>query len=169
MSDQQPSIVSDRIKLWSDQIVFWVGMAFVLLAPIVIGLFTSNATIAWLALIGGAFVTLMSRFESLAELTLGPMKVKMRDSLLRVTLNTIAAANAEAKTLPDSPSKNVITTTTSAAMEAVTAAIKANSATIFTTSETAPHIVTTSALYPGGALGMAAPRGAGHSKPQEEK
>ena len=60
----------------TDQNLFWVSVAFVFVVPTFIGLKTSNTTIAWIALICGAFVAIMSRFDDIAELTLGPLAVK---------------------------------------------------------------------------------------------
>ena len=60
----------------------------------------------WLTLVCGTFVAMMSKFESLAELTIGPLKVKMREvaqesrvlqAQLDVALKELAAAKAEAK------------------------------------------------------------------------
>jgi hypothetical protein len=126
----------------SDQIMLWLGVAFVLIAPTTIGLITTNSTSAWVATVCGAFVTLMSRFANLTELSLGPVKAKMREAAQETlyAAQNIARAQAEVKVLPDSPSKDVIATTTNAAMEAVTAAIKANEAVTITS--------TTSSRFP---------------------
>ena len=142
MSDEQPP-PTDR-HWWTavaTDILFWVSVAFVLLVPTAIGLITSNTTTAGIALVCGCFVALMSKFESLAELTIGPLKAKMREVAednLRAQLNTARGALAAlqaAEKLPPSPStSDVISATTSTAVEAVTAAIRANDAITFATS-----------------------------------
>jgi hypothetical protein len=151
MSDEQPPTAARRrlAAVFTEQNLFWVSVVFVLLAPIVIGL-TSNATIAWLTLVCGTFVAMMSKFESLAELTIGPLKVKMREvaqesrvlqARLDVALKELAAAKAEAKLLSDRASADAITIKTDAAVEAVTAAMRANDV-IITTAEPQGRTVT---------------------------
>ena len=96
--------------------------------------------IAWITLVCGAFVAMMSKFESLAELTMGPLKATMREvaevnhATLDAAQKSLAALQAATK-LPPSPSTtDVIATTTSAAVEAVTAAMRANDVMTFTRS-----------------------------------
>jgi hypothetical protein len=92
--------------------MLWLGVVFVLIVPTTIGLITTNSAIALVAA-ACAFVAVMSRFDSLTELSMGPLKAT-------IAAQNIAAARAAVITLPDSPSKEVIITTTNAAMEAVT-------------------------------------------------
>jgi hypothetical protein len=98
-----------------------------------VGRLIASNTTAWITVVCGAFVMMMSKFESLAELTIGPLKAKTREVVeesLRVQLNTTRNALATlqaAQKLPPSPStSDVIATTTNTAVEAVTAAIRAN-------------------------------------------
>ena len=73
MSDEQPPSAARHwlAAVATEQNLFWVSVVFVLLAPTAIGLMISNSTIAWLTLVCGAFVAMMSKFESLAELNNG--------------------------------------------------------------------------------------------------
>jgi hypothetical protein len=148
MSDEQPPTAARHwlAAVVTEQNLFWVSVVFVLLVPTAIGLMTSNSTIAWLTLVCGAFVTMMSKFETLAELTMGPLKVRMREVVgaqLGVAAGAIAASQAAAKLLPDQAAADVITTTTNAAAEAVTAAMRANDAITFTVTPPTGSIVIT--------------------------
>ena len=83
-------------------ILFWFGIAFTLIAPIVIGTILHDHTTAWIAALCGAFVTFMAKLESVAELSLGPVKAKLRakieeasatiDQLRKVAVATIEAS-----------------------------------------------------------------------------
>lgn len=59
-------------------ILFWSGVLFVLFVPLLVGFVSKSANLAWLAAICGAFVTVMSRFDDLSELAMGPMQAKLR-------------------------------------------------------------------------------------------
>lgn len=81
--------------------IFWLGIFFTLSAPIVIGIYFDNPSISWVAALCGAFVTLMAKAESLAELSLGPVKAKMKEKLQEASatieeLRKIATATSEA-------------------------------------------------------------------------
>jgi hypothetical protein len=132
MSDAPPPSTDRHWWAATDQILFWVSVAFVLLVPTAIGLITSNATIAGITLVCGAFVALMSKFESLAELTIGPLEAKMREvaevnhATLDAAQKSLVALQAATKLPPSPATSDVIATTTNTAVEAVTAAIRAN-------------------------------------------
>jgi hypothetical protein len=64
-----------------ERILFPVSVCFILAVPISIGLFFHAISVAWLAALCGAFVLLVSRLETLAELSLGPLKAKMRQTI----------------------------------------------------------------------------------------
>jgi hypothetical protein len=77
--------------------LFWVGVAFTLLVPVTIGLRTHDQTTAWIALLCGAFVTMLARVDDLTEIALGPVRAKMRETLREATatiaqLRSLAAA-----------------------------------------------------------------------------
>jgi hypothetical protein len=61
------------------QIVFWIGVAFVLVAPTAIAIMDRPG--AWIALLCGSFVTLVAKLDSLAELSMGPLRAKMRETI----------------------------------------------------------------------------------------
>lgn len=72
-------------SLLQDRIIFWVGIGFVLVVPSLIGLYAPNSSVAWIALVSGAFVTMMSKFDSLAEFSLGPLRARMREVVDQAT------------------------------------------------------------------------------------
>jgi len=82
-------------------ILFWFGVIFTVVAPLVIGLYFKDKTTMWVAVVCGAFITLIARVEDIAELSLGPLRAKMRD--------TIREANATIEQL-----RNVSTTSAKA-------------------------------------------------------
>lgn len=85
------------------RVLFGIGVAFTLTAPISIGLVYHDASTSWIAALCGAFVTFMSRFDSLSRFTLGPLKAEMRE--------VISEANASLEQL-----REVATTFTDAAL-----------------------------------------------------
>lgn len=70
---------------FQDQLVFVAGIVFVLLVPSAIGILVSNATAAWIALLSGAFVTVISKFDRIAEFSLGPLRARMREVVAEAT------------------------------------------------------------------------------------
>ena len=65
-------LTTHRRRLTLDRGFFIAGACFVLLVPIGIGLlFREASNVAWLAALCGGFVTLVSRLDALAELSLG--------------------------------------------------------------------------------------------------
>ena len=58
--------------------LFWLGVAFPVIAPISLGVLGHGGT-AWVALLSGVFITLISRLSDIAEITVGPIKAKMRE------------------------------------------------------------------------------------------
>ena len=73
--------------------LFWFGIVFTLIAPIVIGTGFGDHSTSWVAALCGAFVTFVAKLESVAELSLGPVKARMREQLKE--------ANATIKQLRD--------------------------------------------------------------------
>lgn len=59
-------------------VCFWASAALTPIVPLVIGLGFRNSAMAWLALVSWGFITLVTRFDDLAELSLGPVKARMR-------------------------------------------------------------------------------------------
>ena len=72
-------------------VLFWLGIALTAVAPIVIGLTGGNASTTWVAALCGAFITFMAKLRDLTELSMGPVRARMRD--------TIAEANATVEQL----------------------------------------------------------------------
>ena len=62
-------------------LLFWFGIVFTVVAPIVIGVRLENTTMAGMALVGGAFITFISRLDQMSELSLGPLRAKMREKI----------------------------------------------------------------------------------------
>lgn len=69
----------------SKTIQLWFGVIFTAVAPIVIGLKFNEYQVAWIAALCGAFITLMAKPEALAELSLGPLKAKMQNTIAEAT------------------------------------------------------------------------------------
>jgi len=63
-------------------ILFWVGIIFILVVPVYIGVFRKapSATV-WAVVVCGAFVIFMSKIEIIQELSLGPLKAKMKEQI----------------------------------------------------------------------------------------
>lgn len=61
--------------------LFWAGVLFTAAAPIIIGLFFKDTSTSWVAALCGAFITLMAGLENIAEISLGPVKARMREKI----------------------------------------------------------------------------------------
>jgi hypothetical protein len=105
---------------------------------------------------------------------------KEKEQIANAAVDEARLRVAELKALPYGSSSQTFATTTNAALDALTTATNANNEVSVALQVTDPvaekairdiiqKFQSTNALYPGGALGMAAPRGAGHSKPQNQK
>lgn len=62
------------------RVLFRVSIVFVLVVPVCVSLYASNSVGAWIALLAGSFTALMSKFDALAEFSLGPLKARMREA-----------------------------------------------------------------------------------------
>lgn len=85
--------------------LFWFGVLFTLIAPLIIGLYFGDHSTSWLAALCGAFVSFLAKIGDLAELSLGPLKAKMREKMEEASatiaqLRQIATVTSEA-TLAD--------------------------------------------------------------------
>jgi hypothetical protein len=65
--------------------VFWAGVLYAGVAPEVISLFGGSTGASWLATWCGAFVAFMAKFDDLAEFSLGPLKAKMKETIVEVS------------------------------------------------------------------------------------
>lgn len=63
------------------RILFWFGIAFTIVAPIVIALHFQSLELAALSAGCGVFVTLISRFDELSELSFGVVRARMREKI----------------------------------------------------------------------------------------
>src|SRR5437879_1322551 len=81
--------------------LFWAGIIFTLLAPVVIGVYFQNSSSAWIAVTCGVFVTLMAKIDDLVEFSLGPLRARMRETISEANatieqLRKVAATSARA-------------------------------------------------------------------------
>ena len=84
------------------KVLFWFGLVFTIVAPVVLGTL-GYVPVAWLTLLSGAFVTLMSRLPDITEIALGPVRARMREVISDANatlkqLRSVALASAEAIT-----------------------------------------------------------------------
>lgn len=85
--------------------IFWIGTLFILIVPVYIGIVYHDYKTGLIALVGGAFLIFISRLDVIAELSLGPVKAKMKKKIDEATatiqqLQEIATMTSEA-TLTD--------------------------------------------------------------------
>lgn len=104
------------MKSKGKSILFWGGTIFTLFVPVSIGILTKNANASWLAALCGAFVIFIAKLDDIAELSLGPVKAKMRETIREALatldqLREIAVTSARA-TLTDSMAGNFMSGTT---------------------------------------------------------
>jgi len=82
-------------------LLFWGGVIFTLAAPLFIGIFYKDTNTTWVAALCGAFVTFMARIDDITEISLGPVKAKMRETIKEAyvtieELRNVAAISAKA-------------------------------------------------------------------------
>jgi hypothetical protein len=77
--------------------LFWVGVVFTIVAPIIIGIGFDDTSTSWVAALCGAFITFVSKLNEISELSLGPVKAKMKEKIDEV--NTILQHLREALTV----------------------------------------------------------------------
>lgn len=81
-------------------VLFWAGAIFTLVAPLVVGMLSRNPTTLWVVALCGAFVTMLTKIDDLVEISLGPVRAKMRETIREATatieqLQAVAASIAE--------------------------------------------------------------------------
>ena len=64
-----------------ERVLFPLGVVFILVVPIMVAVIFHDATASWIAALCGAFVVMSSKFSTLAEFSLGPLRAKMRETL----------------------------------------------------------------------------------------
>jgi hypothetical protein len=62
-------------------ILFWFGIIFTVIAPFAVKVIFDVQSMVWVTFLIGMFVTFMSKFDKLAEFSLGPLTAKMRDKI----------------------------------------------------------------------------------------
>lgn len=63
----------------SGEFIFLLGIIFVMFVPTLIATLSTTPSAAWTALLSGVFVTIMSKLDSIAEFSFGPIRTKMRE------------------------------------------------------------------------------------------
>lgn len=63
------------------KILFWFGLIYTISIPPLVLYYIQNETYAWISLMVGVFLTLISRFNDFAEFSLGPIKARMTEKL----------------------------------------------------------------------------------------
>jgi hypothetical protein len=61
--------------------LFWIGVIFTLVAPVIIGICFKDASTSWVAALCGAFIAFVSKLDEISELSLGPVKAKMKEKI----------------------------------------------------------------------------------------
>lgn len=84
------------------KIAICVAAVFTLTAPLVVGLLTREASLATVVALCGAFVALLVKIDNLLELSLGPVKAKMREAIQKASatvdqLQELATVSASAQ------------------------------------------------------------------------
>lgn len=84
----------------SKSVLLWVGAIFTLVVPALVGVWTRDASTTWVVAICGAFVTVLTRLDDLVEISMGPVRAKMRETIREANatieqLRTVAATTAQ--------------------------------------------------------------------------
>jgi len=77
--------------------LFCFGVIFTIAAPIIIGIYYDNPSTSWVAALCGAFIIFVSKWDEIAELSLGPVKARMKEKIEEV--NTIIKQLRQAVTI----------------------------------------------------------------------
>ncbi|MFY2508842.1 hypothetical protein ACN3E9_11265 [Vibrio pectenicida] len=80
--------------------LFWFGVIYTLLVPIFIAQHYEDPAMVQAFALSGAFITLLSKLNDIAELSFGPLKARMNDKINEATA-TIAQLNKLSVTLSD--------------------------------------------------------------------
>jgi hypothetical protein len=73
--------LSKPTRFTARRAVLVTGGAFTLAAPLLVGIYTREVGLATVAAVCGAFVTLLAKIDDLVELSLGPVKARMRETI----------------------------------------------------------------------------------------
>ncbi len=79
------------------KVLFWIGVALTIVAPIIIGIYFKDASTSWVAALCGAFIIFVSKLDEISELSLGPVKAKMKEKIAE--LNEIIKQLRQAVTI----------------------------------------------------------------------
>ena len=69
------------IRDYSMIVLFWVGVVLTIAAPLIIGIKYEDPSTSWVAALCGAFITFISKLDQISELSLGPVKAKMKEKI----------------------------------------------------------------------------------------
>ena len=72
---------SARQRETARKYLFWFGVIFTIFAPIIIGTVFRDPSTSWVAALCGAFITFISKLDDIAELSLGRVRAKMRETI----------------------------------------------------------------------------------------
>ncbi|TDJ52331.1 MAG: hypothetical protein E2O43_04520 [Nitrospina sp.] len=83
-----------------NKILFWVGVIFILTVPIYIGIKLENVKVSIISAICAGFIIFVSKMGILTEISLGPLKGKMQETIQEANatieqLKTISVASAK--------------------------------------------------------------------------
>ncbi len=95
--------MANKKQTWTERFmkaVFYFGILLTGIVPVIVGLYFKDPSTIWVAALCGAFISFIAKFEELAELTLGPVKAKMKAQIAEVNataeqLQAVAATMAE--------------------------------------------------------------------------
>jgi hypothetical protein len=90
--------------------LFWIATGFLFVVPTVVGIRTDSATIASVTAACGAFVMFAARLDRMTELSLGPVKAKMRETIAEATA-TINQLREVTTTMATATLTNMMATT----------------------------------------------------------
>jgi hypothetical protein len=74
-------MTNGNLRPWAVGLLFWCGIVVSVASPALFGFWHQNATIAWMMILSGAFLVLVSRVDTLTSLSLGPLKGEMRQTI----------------------------------------------------------------------------------------
>ncbi|WP_024850405.1 hypothetical protein [Hydrogenovibrio kuenenii] len=89
--------------------LFWIGVLFTLTVPFILSICFESVSAGWLSAACGAFVVFASKLERIAELSLGPVKAKMREKIEEASA-TIEQLRKVSVTIAEAELTNLIAT-----------------------------------------------------------
>ncbi|WP_295487718.1 hypothetical protein [uncultured Pseudomonas sp.] len=62
-------------------VLFWLGIAIAVLTPVPLALYLNKSDVSILCFVSGTLAVLFSKLEALEELSVGPLKAKLRAAI----------------------------------------------------------------------------------------